>query len=391
MTDIPIISDNLTLEQKCRLWQEKPYITVDTEFLRTSTYRSQLCLIQIGFEGEGCLIDPLSQSLDLAPLFDVLKNPKITKIFHDARQDMEIFYHLADFCPAPIFDSQIVACALGMGDSVSYEMLARTLLHENIDKSARVTDWSKRPLTERQKVYALSDVTHLCTIYNKLLKQLKDKDRVSWVVPEFEALTQGSFYQNPPELAWKNLRFRGATEKQQVMLEAITAWREEEAQRADKPRGWILRDDMIRGLMLAAANDLPFSEVRNFPKKLLTSKSGKALSKKIEAARANPKTENFVKAAANSNSKNDNKVAMLKLLLKIQCERNNVSSKLITNTRQIEDFAAAPDGASPILSGFRYDVFGQHAQALMNGEISLTLLKGKTHIVKTTPPAPKKS
>ncbi len=392
MTDIHIISDNLTLEQKCSEWQEKSYITIDTEFLRTSTYWPRLCLIQVGFNGEGCLLDPLAEGLTLEPFFDVLKNPKVLKVFHDARQDIEIIHHLAAFCPSPIFDSQIAAAACGLGDSVSYESLVRTFIHKNIDKSARVTDWSKRPLSDKQKRYALSDVTYLCAIYEKLLGNLNKLNRLEWVLPEFEVLTQPSFYQNPPAQAWQNLRFHANNERQQAVLEALAEWREEEAQRLDIPRGWVLRDEVIKPLMLAAANQAPLHEVRGFPKKLVHSKGGESLNKKISQAQKRPLEEiHFIKNNSKTNNKNDDKISMLKLLLKIQCERNNVAPKLIANAKQIEQLVINPKDNLSILSGFRYEVFGQYAKALLNGEISLTLLNGKTQIVKTTPRAPKQS
>jgi ribonuclease D len=383
MTIINIISDTQRLEEKCSAWQNKSYVTIDTEFLRTSTYWSKLCLIQVGHDGEGVLIDPLS-SIDLQPLFELLQNPNVVKVFHDARQDAEIFHNIGNFCPSPIFDTQIAAQACGFGDSASYEALVKQLLGKSIDKSARVTDWSKRPLTDRQQHYALSDVTHLCRVYEKLQKRLEKLNRTDWVEPEFAALTEMSYYENPPEKAWCNLRFKANNARQQQMLEIIAAWRETKAQKHDRPRGWILRDDTMRNLMVAAANALPLDQVRGLPKNFKEVE----LVKQITAAQATlSKKESSKENKNGSRNKNDNKISMLKLLLKIQCERHQVAPKLIANAQQIETFAADCTQPCAIKTGFRYEVFGQWAEALMKGEISLALINGKTQIVKTRPRA----
>lgn len=395
MTDIHIISDTQTLAQKCTQWQDKDYVTIDTEFLRTSTYWPNLCLIQMGHGGTGVLIDPLAD-IDLEPLFELLKSPRVVKVFHDARQDIEIFHHIANFCPSPIFDSQVSAQACGFGPSPSYESLVQQLVGQKLDKSVRVTDWSKRPLSERQQLYALGDVTYLCSVYEKLQQKLKTLNRLHWVEEEFAKLSQPSLYENPPDRAWQNIKFKASNERQQLMLEIIAAWREEEAQKQNRPRGWILRDETMRHLMAAAASQLPFGEVQGLPKAFLNSNGGKALIQQIAKAQETMPENSPSKKVKNGaphkkGNKNDNKVSMLKLLLKIQCENHDVAPRLITNAQQIEAFAFDPKSPNPIKEGFRYEVFGQWAEALMNGEISLSLINDKTQIVKTTPSAPKQS
>jgi len=388
MLDIHIISTQQRLAEKCAALETKPYIAIDTEFLRATTYWPQLCLIQVCYEGEGALIDPLAEHIDLTPFFALLQNPNIVKVFHAGQQDIEIFHHIAHFCPAPIFDTQIAAMVCGFGDAISYEQLVRSLLNERIDKSLRVTDWSKRPLSKRQMLYALSDVTHLCRLYSLLSKRLEKENRQTWVAPEFQAMSNPAHYENHPQEAWRNLKFRLTDKRQLIQLQAIAAWREQEAQRLDKPRGWILRDAVIRDLAMATANHLPLEEVRTLPKNLLRSENGKRLRHLLEQAQHTHNDHITFEASENGKSKkNEPKLAMLKLLLKVVSERHWIAPKLIATTQQIENFIAKPEDDHPINHGFRYELYGQYAQALLDGEISLTFHQGKVEIIKTKPHA----
>ncbi|HEX4077727.1 MAG TPA: ribonuclease D, partial [Rhizomicrobium sp.] len=213
-----------------------PYITVDTEFLRDQTYWPKLCLLQIASPTVAAIVDPLADGMDLAPLYPILRAPGTVKVFHAARQDIEIFWHMAGIIPDPLFDSQIAAMVCGFGDSASYETLARKLAHVEIDKSARFTDWSRRPLSNKQLEYALADVTHLRVIYEALAKELARAGRESWVVEETNALKSQDLYELDPANSWKRLKPRTSSKKFLALLAAIAAWREREAQARDIPR-----------------------------------------------------------------------------------------------------------------------------------------------------------
>ena len=396
MTDIHIIKDNDKLAEKCKELKKHPYLTIDTEFMRRASYWPQLCLVQIGYDGQGVLIDPHADKINLEPLFELLAEPNIMKIFHAGRQDIEIFHHLSQACPKPLFDTQIAAMACGFSEAVSYELLVKSLLGETVDKSSRVTDWAQRPLTQKQKDYALGDVTHLCTIYHILDKMLKQKLRYDWVVDEFELLTQKSLYENPPDLAWRNLKFSIKTAKQLRALKILAAWRERVAQNIDRPRSWVLRDEILRDLSIAAANQSSMDKIDGLPKNLLKIKNKDSLTKAFSDAKCNAlsaplkEEEDFIKNRGKKNKK-DVPIAMMKLLLKSQADYYQVASKLIATSKQIEDFAFHPENASPIKQGWRYEIYGRMAGALLNGEIALTLEKGKAQIIKTTPHAPKKA
>ena len=381
--DVRIITESGALAEICATWSDKDYLTIDTEFLRSSSYWPQLCLIQVAHAGEGVLIDPLAADIDLTPFFALMTAPNIVKVFHAARQDIEIFHHMERCIPAPIMDTQIAAMVCGFGDAVSYERLAKVLLGRTIDKSSRVTDWSQRPLSERQMIYALSDVTHLCDIYQLLTRRIHKENRKDWVAPEFIAMTQPKIYQNDPDQAWRQLRFQMKTDAQQAMLIAIASWREAEAQRLNKPRGWIMRDDLLRDVSLSAAKGAALENLRNLPKNLLRSRGGENLRAAIAgAARFEGQIE---KPTKTKNINGDASLSMMKLLLKVQCEKNQVAPKLVASSQIIEDLACNNSKNNPLLTGWRYEVFGQYAQALLNGEISLTLDKGQPQIIKTQP------
>ena len=382
-SDVRIITESGALAELCAGWSNKDYLTIDTEFLRSSSYWPQLCLIQVAHAGEGVLIDPLAADIDLTPFFALMTKPDIVKVFHAARQDIEIFYHMERCIPTPVVDTQIAAMVCGFGDAVSYERLAKVLLGRTIDKSSRVTDWSQRPLSERQMVYALSDVTHLCDIYQLLTRRIHQENRKDWVAPEFIAMTKPEIYENVPDQAWRQLRFQMKTDTQQAMLIAIASWRETEAQRLDKPRGWIMRDDLMRDISLSAAKGAALESIRNLPKNLLHSRGGENLRAAI--ADASRFENQFEKPVKTKTINGDASMSMMKLLLKVQCEKNQVAPKLVASSQIIEDLASNNSKNSPLLTGWRYEVFGQYAQALLNGEISLTLDKGQPQIIKTQP------
>ena len=271
-----------------------PYVTLDTEFLRDQTYYPRLCLIQIAAPKDGAeaIIDPLAAGLDLGAFYDFIKRPEIIKVLHAARQDIEIFFLQGGVIPEPLFDTQVAAMVCGFGDSASYETLARKLAKVEIDKSARFTDWSRRPLSKRQLEYALADVTHLRTVYERLAATLKRTNRESWVAEEVSALQEPALYRIEPELAWKRLKPRTSNKRFLAMLAAIAAWREREAQTRDIPRGRVLKDEALTEIAAHPPEDTEALEkVRAVPKGFAASRLGKGLVEAIEAGRNAPPPE----------------------------------------------------------------------------------------------------
>ena len=246
MTKPRLITESAPLAELCAAWQQADFVTVDTEFMRESTYRAKLCLLQIGpADGEPVAVDPLANGIDLAPLYDLLVRAPVLKVFHAARQDVEVLLPLAGGVPHPLFDTQIAAMVCGFGDSVGYETLVARLARGRIDKTQRFTDWARRPLTERQLRYALSDVSHLRVVYQKLAAKLERTGRRSWLDEELAILTDPATYESPPEEAWRRIKVRGGDRRFLAILRELAAWRETEADRRDKPRPWIMRDTAL--------------------------------------------------------------------------------------------------------------------------------------------------
>ncbi len=236
----------------CKSVAQEEFLTVDTEFIREKTYFPRLCLIQIAGSEKAAIIDPLAKDIDLAPVFELLQNPKIVKVFHAARQDIEIFYLLSKKIPAPIFDTQVAAAVCGFGESAGYESLVNQIVGKEIDKSSRFTDWSARPLSEKQLAYALSDVTHLRVIYEKLKKKIEDTGRTTWIAEEHVYLSDPALYDANPDEAWKRLRVGNLKPKHLAVLRELARWREHEAIKHDVPRGRIVKDDVLVELALSA-------------------------------------------------------------------------------------------------------------------------------------------
>jgi len=258
--------------------EEAQYVALDTEFMRDQTYWPKLCLLQVAAPGIEAIIDPLSEDIDLAPFFKLLKSPKIVKVLHASRQDIEIFYHQGGMIPDPLFDTQIAAMVAGFGESVSYETLARKLAHAEIDKSARFTDWSRRPLSKRQLEYALADVTHLRVIYEALAKQLERTGRTAWVAEEIKALQDPALYKLDPELAWKRLKPRTTNKRFLAILAALAEWREKEAQTRDLPRNRVIKDEALMEIAAHPPADAAgLDHIRAVPKGFSTSRLGKGL------------------------------------------------------------------------------------------------------------------
>ena len=370
-----IISDSTEAAAFCNRLRQSDVVTVDTEFMRERTYWPILCLVQLAGDDEAAAIDPRAEGMDLAPLFDLLRDTSVLKVFHAARQDLEIFYHLMGEVPHPIFDSQVAGMVCGFGDQISYEQLARRLAGAQIDKGSRFTDWCHRPLTQKQIDYAMADVTHLRTIYKKLEKQLEKNKRTTWLSEEMDVLTSAETYAVDMREIWRRIKIRGAKPRQLAVLRELAAWREATAQKRDVPRNRVMKDDVLVQLATQQpANRDELGRVRMLPGGLAKNADGEAILKAVAAGVAVPKDDAPQK---DNNGRPDQEpsaalVDLLKTLLKAKCDAAGVATKLVANMADVERLAADDDPASPLMKGWRYEIYGADAMRLKRGELALT-------------------
>ncbi len=361
-----------------------PYLALDTEFMRDQTYWPKLCLIQVAAPGVEAIVDPLAEGIDLKPFYKLLKRPGIVKVLHAARQDIEIFHHQGGVIPDPLFDTQIAAMVWGFGDAASYETLCRKIAHVEIDKSSRFTDWSRRPLSQKQLDYAIGDVTHLRTIYEYLKKNLEKTGRTAWVQEEIAALQDPDLYELQPDTAWKRLKPRTANKRFLAMIASLAAWREREAQARDIPRGRVLKDE---ALMEIAAHPPESAEAlernRAVPKGFANSRLGKGLMDAIEEGKtAKPPEPIEHDRPRRRREPSQAAVDLLKTLLRLRAEAVGVAPRLIANADDIERLAAQEDEGVPALHGWRAEVFGNDAKALRKGDLAIALEKGEAVVVE---------
>src|SRR4051812_9124959 len=382
-----VISDTAQLADFCRRLSTETFVTVDTEFMRDRTYWPDLCLVQIAGDQEAAAIDPMAEGINLEPLFELLANPQVLKVFHAARQDLEIFYLQAKRLPVPLFDSQVAAMVCGFGDAVSYETLAARLAGARIDKSFRFTDWSKRPLSDRQLTYALGDVTHLRQIYQKLSKRLHSTGRERWVDEEMAVLTDPATYRLDPETAWMRLKPRSGSPKFLNVLKAVAAWRETEAQRRNLPRNRLVRDEAL--LEIAAqtpANIADLSRTRTLSRGTAEGVVGEALLAAVQRGLEAPLDAAPTLAARIEVPPGQGPlIDLLKVLLKLKCEVHHVAQKLVANTADLEAIAVSDEADVAALQGWRREVFGADALALKQGRLALTAAKGAIRVVPLEP------
>ncbi len=383
-----LISDTKALTALCKALAKEAFVTVDTEFMRESTYWPDLCLIQIAGQETNGLIDPMVKGIDLKPFFELMKNEKVLKVFHAARQDIEIMVHLSGTVPHPVFDTQIAAMVCGFGDQVSYEAIVRKLAKAQIDKSSRFTDWSRRPLTEKQLTYALSDVTHLRTVYEKLKIELDSTGREPWLAQEMDILTAIETYRTEPEDAWKRIKVRLKSKKQLAVLIAVAGWRELEAQEKNVPRSRVVKDDAVAEI----ATQMPQSkealgQLRAVPRGLGNSRLGDGLLKVIKEGLArDPDTLPHTNWGRDETSDSTQAAAeVLKLALKIVCEREGLAPKLIANTSDIEAVAESDEADVPLMRGWRREVFGNVALELKHGRAMIGFRDGRAVITQSQP------
>ena len=379
-----IIENTADLEILCGELASAPYLALDTEFMRDSTYWPKLCLIQIASTEIAAIIDPLAEGIDLAPFFKLIADPKIIKVLHAGRQDIEIFWHQGRVIPDPLFDTQIVAMVCGFGEAASYETLARKLAHAEVDKSARFTDWARRPLTHRQLEYALADVTHLRVVYDKLGAELKRTGRESWVSEEIAALQAEELYALDPVLAWKRLKPRTANKRFIIALAAVAEWREREAQTRDVPRNRVLKDEVLLELAASPPEDgNALEHIRSVPKGFAASRLGKSLLDAITAAKNNAPPDCPDQAPRRRHREpSQSAIDLLKTLLRLRAEEARVAPRLIANADDIERLAAGDDEDVAALTGWRLQVFGKDAVALRDGKLAIALEKGDAVVVE---------
>ena len=376
------ITTTSELAAACRRMAAHPFVTVDTEFLRESTYYPLLCVAQMASPEEAAVIDALAPDIDLAPFYSLLANEKVMKVFHAARQDIEIVWHRAKLIPHPIFDTQVAAMVLGYGDSISYDQLVQRITGDSLDKSHRFTDWTRRPLASAQISYAISDVTHLRDVYLALLRDLERRGRADWVQEEMQVLTSPDTYRMEPENAWQRLKTRVRKPKELAVLIEVAAWREREAQSRDVPRARVLKDEVIGDIAVQAPTSLDrLGSLRSLPKGFERSRWGEAIVAAVERGLArDPKTlprSTRAQPAANGAAV----VELLKVLLRMISEHHHVAAKVIATVDDLERIAADDAAKVPALSGWRRELFGEKALALKHGALALAIDRGKVAAV----------
>lgn len=383
-----LISRTEDLAAVCAKLSAAPFIAVDTEFMREQTFWPRLCLVQIASDDMEVLIDSLAPELDLKPLFDLMVDENVLKVFHSARQDIEIVHHLAGVVPRPIFDTQVAAMVCGFGEAVSYSMLVKRLLGRNLDKSSRFTDWSRRPLSERQLTYALGDVTHLRDLYPKLRAQLDRSERAGWLSEEMGALTDPATYDLHPEHAWRRLKMRIKTPKALAVLMELAEWREREAQTQDVPRSRILKDEAlydIAGQTPRTAEEL--GSLRSLHNGFARSQRGRAVLEAVQRGLdRDPGTIPPLRRGEPMPPEAQAVVDLLRVLLKATAGRHGVAPKLIATSDELELIARSDDADAAALRGWRRKLFGEDALALKRGDLSLAIGKGGVTILSTKKP-----
>ncbi|MDP3257858.1 ribonuclease D [Bosea sp. (in: a-proteobacteria)] len=373
-----LITTTADLADACARLASHPFVTVDTEFLRETTYYPKLCLIQLASPDEAVLVDPLAPELDLAPFFGLMVDEAVVKVFHAARQDLEIVWMLGRVLPTPLFDTQVAAMVCGYGDSVGYEQLANDLAKARIDKSSRFTDWSRRPLNEAQLVYAEADVTHLRDIYRALKADLDQTGREGWVAEEMAVLNSPATYEVKPENAWQRLKGRIRKPKELAVLMELAAWREREAQHRDVPRQRVLKDDALMDIVARAPRSVEaLAELRSVPNGFERSRSGGEVLAAIERGLAlDPKTLPRLERERGRGG-NGAVLDLLKVLLKAVAEAERVAPKIIASSDDLEAIASDDEADVPALQGWRRGVFGEKALALKSGTLGLRIQRGR--------------
>jgi ribonuclease D len=381
-----LIKTQNELDSVVRELAKSEFVTVDTEFIRETTFWPELCLIQMAAPGVTALVDPLAAGIDLKPFFELMADEAVTKVFHAARQDIEIIFHLGGLIPHPVFDTQVAAMVCGFGDSVSYDQLVQKITGVRLDKSSRFTDWRHRPLSDKQLEYAVADVTHLIDVYNHLKAELERENRAHWLNEEMEVLTSRQTYDPHPEDAWKRLKMRLRKPQELAVVQAVAAWREREARERNVPRGRVLKDDAIYEVAQQAPRDATaLGRLRTTPKGWERSSTATALLAVVNAALGMSKDEMpRLPKLPQSQEGSSAAAELLKVLLRMVAEAEGVAAKVLASSDDIDRLAAEGEDADvAALHGWRREVFGEKALQLVRGEIALKFERRKIAVFET--------
>ncbi len=380
-----VISDTASLARFCAEQRGTSFVAVDTEFMRERTYWPILCLVQVAGPTEAAAIDPLAPGIDLTPLLALMADESILKVFHAARQDVEIFFNLSGTVPKPLFDTQIAAMVCGFGDAASYETLVGKFAQASLDKSSRFTDWSHRPLTERQIRYALADVVHLRTVYEGLQQRLASNGRAAWFAEDMAELADPATYRSEPSEAWRRFRLRGRVDPRFFgVLREVAAWRETAARQRNLPRGRIMRDEAV----LEIASHTPktieaLGRSRSLGKGVAEGRLGNEILEAVQRGVANSKAlEVPAPSRADTPPGLGPLIELLRVLLKQRCEEHQVAQRLLATAEDLEAIAADDRASVPALLGWRYDIFGKDALALKHGRLALTVRRSRITLVE---------
>ena len=377
-----VITETADLASLCRDLAAQPFVAVDTEFMRETTYWPKLCLIQAAAPGAEAVIDPLAEGIDLAPFTALMANTRVLKVFHAARQDLEIFLKIGGALPKPVFDTQIAAMACGYGDSIAYDALVQQVLKRRLDKSSRFTDWSRRPLSEAQLAYALADVTHLRDVYPRMHDKLEKEGRLDWLDEELANLTDPDIYDTTPENSWKRLKLRKTTADYVLALQVAAAWRERQAQARDVPRGRVAKDDALYEIAEhRPKTTADFDRMRAVPRGFGNSRGAQELVQALDRAFADPNRPQYKhERPPPLPSSVGPTIELLKVLLRYEAERAQVAPRLIASAADVEAIAASDTADVDALRGWRRKVFGERALALKHGKLALKLESGRVTV-----------
>jgi ribonuclease D len=373
-----LITSTADLMAACRRFAAHPFVTVDTEFLRESTFWPKVCVIQIASDDEAVAVDCLADGLDLEPFFALMADKNVAKVFHAARQDIEIIWKTAKIIPTPLFDTQVAAMVCGYGDQVSYGELVQSICRVTVDKSSRFTDWARRPLSAAQIEYALADVTYLRDVYRALVAKLERSGRLPWLHDEMKTLISPSTYEQHPDEAWERFRNRLRRPRDLAVMMELAAWREHEAQSRDVPRSRVMKDDLLVEIALAAPRSLEaLADLRAVPRGLERSKAGAEIVAAVERGLArDPKSLPKIERDRRNGSGAGATVELLKVLLRQVSETSGVAPKMIATVEDLEAIAGSDRADVPALSGWRRDLFGAKALELKHGRLALTVENG---------------
>ncbi|MEX6722911.1 ribonuclease D [Parapedomonas caeni] len=382
MSDYSLITTTDALAELCERLAGADFVAFDTEFMRESTYYPDLCLIQVGTVDEAAIIDPKAPGLSLEPLYKLLNDEPVLKVVHAGGQDLEIIYWATGRLPQPLFDTQVAGMALGLGEQVGYQQLVEQLLGVTINKGARFTDWSRRPLEQRQLDYAVGDVTHLVRLFPKMLDTLRGKGRGGWLDEEMGRLTDPATYRVDPEQMWRRMKLPSRNAEVLGRLKALAAWREREAQNKDLPRSRLIKDETLTDLAQNPPRDqAQLARVRGMPSSWGNNDIGARLMGVLATAEPLPHDEIPARDRGNAMSKRAALIAdLLKLLLKIRCDESDVAPKLVCRMDELELLAAGKRDGLSVLTDWRFDLFGRDALDLVEGRMAVSIRNGRLHL-----------